>query len=78
MTTTPLWVPLVVAIIGLVATIVGTIAGVLITQRRSDRRETVAWERDRQRERDRWAREDAARTFGPTPTGVRRTRGDSG
>ncbi len=57
MGTTPLWVPLVVAVIGLVATIVGTIVGVIITQRRSDRREKIAWERER------WAREDAARTF---------------
>jgi hypothetical protein len=61
--TTPLWVPLVVAIIGLLATIAGTIAGVLITQRRSDARNKVAWERERERERERWAREDAARTF---------------
>jgi hypothetical protein len=59
MGTTPLWVPLVVAVIGLVATIVG----VIITQRRSDRREKIAWERERERERERWAREDAARTF---------------
>ncbi|OIJ99730.1 hypothetical protein [Streptomyces colonosanans] len=35
----------------------------MITQRWSDRRETVAWERERQRERESWAREDEARTF---------------
>ena len=61
--TTPLWVPLVVAAIGLLGTFSGTIAGVLITQRRSDRREGLTWERERQRERDLWAREDALRTF---------------
>ncbi|MFD7340906.1 hypothetical protein ACFV98_33690 [Streptomyces violascens] len=35
----------------------------MITQRWSDSREAVAWERERQRERERWAREDEARTF---------------
>lgn len=63
MNSTPLWVPLVVAVIGLAGTIAGTMAGVIITQRRSDRREAVAWERERQRERERWAREDALRNF---------------
>jgi hypothetical protein len=61
--TTPLWVPLVVAVLGLLGTGGAAIAGVLITQRRSDEREKIAWERERDRERDRWAREDAARTF---------------
>jgi hypothetical protein len=60
---TPLWVPLVVAGVGLVGTIIGTVSGVLITQRRSDRREAAAWERERARERDLWAREDAQRNF---------------
>lgn len=63
MTTTPLWVPLVVAGLGLLGAVLGTIGGVLITQRRSDRREALAWERERDRERELWAREDAARTF---------------
>ncbi|MGR6521803.1 hypothetical protein ACU5JM_09235 [Rhodococcus erythropolis] len=63
MNTTPLWVPLVVAGLGLVGTVVGAISGVLITQRRSDRREDASWEREWERERERWAREDAARTF---------------
>ena len=62
-TSIPLWVPLVVAILGLVGTAGGAISGVLITQRRSDRRENTAWQRERERERDRWTREDAARTF---------------
>lgn len=63
MTTTPLWVPLVVAGIGVLGTLVGAIGGVLVTQRRSDRREEVVWQREREREQQRWAREDAARTF---------------
>lgn len=63
MNQTPLWVPLAVAGLGLLGTLCGTIAGVLITQRRSDRREQTTWERDRDRERERWEREDALRTF---------------
>ncbi|MDQ2790066.1 MAG: hypothetical protein M3Y73_10250 [Actinomycetota bacterium] len=43
MSTTPLWVPLLVAVLGLLGTGGGALAGVLITQRRSDRRETAAW-----------------------------------
>lgn len=61
--TTPLWVPLVVAVLGLLATAGGAITGVLITQRRSDKRDDKTWERERQREQERWTREDAARTF---------------
>jgi hypothetical protein len=61
--TTPVWVPLLVAILGLLGTAGGAIVGVLITQRRSDRREKAAWDREREREREVWAREDAARTF---------------
>ena len=60
---TPLWVPLLVATIGLIATVTAAIAGVLITQRRSDRREEKTWQRERERERERWSREDQARTF---------------
>lgn len=62
-TTLPLWVPLVVAILGLIGTAGGAIAGVVITQRLSDRRENTAWERELQRERERWTREDLNRTF---------------
>lgn len=63
MNLTPLWVPLVVAGIGLLGTIVGTISGVFITQRRSDRREATTWERERAREREVWEREDVLRNF---------------
>jgi hypothetical protein len=63
MSTTPLWVPLVVAGLGVLGTIIGTIAGVVITQKRSDRREERNWNREREREREQWAREDALRTF---------------
>jgi len=55
----PLW----VALVGLLGTVVGTIIGALITQHHADKREADTWEREQQRERARWAREDAARTF---------------
>lgn len=61
--TTPLWVPLLVAGLGLAGTILGTVSGVLLTQRRSDRREALNWKLQREREREAWAREDVARTF---------------
>lgn len=54
MSSTPLWVPLVVAALA----VLGTLGGVYVTQRRSDRREAIAWIREPQRERERWARED--------------------
>ena len=60
---TPLWVPLVVAGIGVAGTLTAGIAGGLITQRWSDRREVNAWTREREREHERWTREDEARTF---------------
>jgi len=60
---TPLWVPLVVAGIGVAGTLTAGIAGGLIAQRWSDRREVSAWAREREREHERWAREDEARTF---------------
>jgi hypothetical protein len=61
--TTPIWVPLVVAGIAVLGTLSGGITGALITQRQADRREDKAWTRERQREREHWAREDEARTF---------------
>ncbi len=51
--------PLVVGVLGLL----GTLGGVVITQRRSDRRERETREAERERERARWAREDEYRTF---------------
>lgn len=63
MSTTPLWVPLVVAGIGVAGTLTAGIAGGLITQRWADKHEDRAWARERERERERWAREDEARTF---------------
>lgn len=58
--TAPLWVPIVVAVLGLLGT-GGALAGALITQRRSDRREATTWAREREREL--WAREEVLRTF---------------
>lgn len=60
---TPLWVPLAVAGLGVLGTLAGGVVGGAITQRRADRREGKAWARDREREHERWAREDEARTF---------------
>jgi hypothetical protein len=48
---------------GLVGTVSGGVAGIVLTQRRADKREQLAWDREREREREQWAREDAARTF---------------
>jgi hypothetical protein len=61
--TTPIWVPLAIAALGLAASIIGSIGGVIMTQRRADRREELQWQRDRERDRDVRAREDALRTF---------------
>ena len=63
MSTTPLWVPLAVAGIGVLGTLAGGVVGSIVTQRRADQREDKAWARERERERERWAREDEARTF---------------
>ncbi len=60
---TPLWVPLVVAGVGVAGTLTAGIVGGLITQRRADQREADTWARERRRERERWAREDEALTF---------------
>jgi hypothetical protein len=56
-----------VAGIGLLGTIVGTISGVLITQRRSDRKEAIERERERARERELREREDVLRNFESPP-----------
>jgi hypothetical protein len=63
MSSTPLWVPLVVAGMGVAGTLAGGIIGSVLTQRRADRREEKAWARERERQRALWAREDEARTF---------------
>ena len=57
--TTPLWVTLVVAALGFVSTVVG----IVITQVMANRRELASWQRDTDREQQRWQREDQARTF---------------
>lgn len=61
--TTPLWLPLLVAALGIIGTVAGTVAGVVLTQRQASRRDELVWSRERTRERERWAREDAERTF---------------
>jgi hypothetical protein len=63
MNDSPLWVPLLVAGLSLLGTAGGAIGGVLITQRRADRREDTNWKRERERERALWSREDESRTF---------------
>ncbi len=60
---TPLWVPLVVAGIGVLGTLIAGVVGALTVQRWASQREDKAWAREREREQQRWAREDEARTF---------------
>lgn len=59
MSSTPLWVPLVVAALGIVSTLVG----IVVTQIMANRRERATWTRELEREQARWAREDQALTF---------------
>lgn len=59
MSSTPLWVPLVVAGIGVAGTLTAGVVGALIAQRWANQREDKAWEREQQR----WIREDESRTF---------------
>lgn len=63
MNVTPIWVPLVVAVLGLVATLGGTLGGVIVAQRAADLRERESRAEQTRQERLRWAREDEARTF---------------
>ena len=63
MSSTPLWVPILVAGLGVCGTLGGAIAGVVISQRRADRREDARGQREQEREEARWMREDALRTF---------------
>ena len=53
--TTPLWVPLAVAGLG----ITGTLFGVFLTQRQANKSDALVWERNQQQ----WDRDDALRTF---------------
>jgi hypothetical protein len=54
MATTPIWVPLVIAFIGL--------GGVMLTQYWASRREDTRWRREREHEQARWAHEDNVRS----------------
>lgn len=63
MSATPLWVPLVVAGIGVAGTLTAGIAGALVAQRWANQRDDKTWAREREREQERWRREDEARTF---------------
>jgi len=60
---TPLWLPIVIAAMGLLGTVAAGVGGVYVTHRLAHRRESEAWRRERERERERWAREDQALTF---------------
>lgn len=53
--TTPAWLTLAVGVLGF--------TGVLTTQLLSNRREDLRWRREREREQQVWAREDAARSY---------------
>ena len=59
MSTTPLWLTLIVAALGPAS----ALFGVWITQRRADRREDATFARERAREQARWQREDESLTF---------------
>lgn len=61
--TTPLWIPLFVAAIGVAGTLIAGIAGAVLAHRWADRRDDKTWAREREREHERWRREDEARTF---------------
>lgn len=54
---------MVVAGIGVAGTLTAGIADGLVAQRWARQREEKAWARERAPERERWAREDEARTF---------------
>jgi hypothetical protein len=58
-----IWVPLVAATCAAVGSLGGGLVGVLITQRKADRRERENRASELERERERWAREDDEKTF---------------
>ena len=49
MSPTPLWVPLLVAGLGIVATVAGTVSGVVLPRRKADQRDSLSWDRERKR-----------------------------
>ncbi|WP_433265460.1 hypothetical protein ACQPWR_00125 [Micromonospora vinacea] len=55
--TTPLWVPIIVAALG----VAGAVTAALLTQLLSKRREDERWQRDREEDRIRWQREKEGR-----------------
>jgi len=55
MTSTPMWIPIVVAFLG----VTGTILGVVLTQRQANRREERTWERQREQDENGHRREVA-------------------
>jgi len=57
------WVPLLVAGIGLIGALSGGVVGSVLTQRQADKRENIAWARERERQQEERDREDRARTF---------------
>jgi len=56
-------VPLLVAGIGLIGALSGGVVGSVLTQRQADKRENIAWARERERQQEERDREDRARTF---------------
>jgi hypothetical protein len=64
----PVWVPLLVAFVGLASAAVGAVVAVavavltqLFTQRREREQEALRWQREREERREHWEREDAER-----------------
>jgi hypothetical protein len=58
-----MWQSLLIAAVGAGGAIVGAVTGSVLTQRQTRQRDDITWERERKREHERWAREDADRTF---------------
>jgi hypothetical protein len=58
-----MWQSLLIAAVSAGGAIASILTGAVLTQRQTRRRDDITWERERKRERERWAREDADRTF---------------
>ena len=56
-TTATVWVPLITAGLGLVTGLGAAVGTTVLTQRRTDRREDVRWQRERQNRQEQWQRE---------------------